>query len=67
MIPEEVENRIAKYFFHNYLPYEIMDELVDQLIPQCLNVGDEEDLDHDKLVMEALLILQERLENKSIK
>lgn len=34
---------------------------------QCLNVGDEEDLDHDKLVMEALLILQERLENKSIK
>ncbi len=44
-----------------------MDELVDQLIPQCLNVGDEEDLDHDKLVMEALLILQERLENKSIK
>lgn len=67
MIPEEVENRIAKYFFRNYLPDEIMYELVDCLIPQCLNVEDEKDLDQDELVMEAVLILQNRLEGKSIK
>lgn len=67
MIPEEVENRIAKYFFHNYLPDDIMYELVDLLITQCLNIGDEEDLEHDELVMEAVLILQDRLEGKSIK
>ncbi|PIC94520.1 hypothetical protein CSV69_16305 [Sporosarcina sp. P26b] len=67
MIPEEVENRIAKYFFHNYLPDEIMYELVDLLIPQCLNVEDENDLDQDRLVTEAVLILRGRLDGKSIK
>ncbi len=35
MIPEEVENRIAKYFFHNYLPNEVMYEIVDKLLPLC--------------------------------
>lgn len=64
MIPEEVENRIARYFFYNYLPDEIMYELIDLLIPQCLN---EEDLDFDELVTEAVLILRDRLEGKSIK
>ena len=67
MIPEEVKNRIAKYFFHNYLPDEIMYELVDLLIPQCLNVEDENDLDQDRLVTEAVLILRGRLDGKSIK
>lgn len=66
MIPEEVENRIAKYFFHNYLPDEIMYELVDLLIPQCLNVEDENDLDEDGLVTEAVLILRDRLDGKSM-
>lgn len=66
MIPVEVENRIAKYFFHNYLPEEIMDIIIDLLIPQCLNVEDTEDIDHDKLVMDALLILLDRLDGKSI-
>lgn len=66
MIPVEVENRIAKYFFHNYLPEEIMDEIIDVLIPQCLNV-EEEDIDHDDLVMDALLILLALLDGKSIK
>jgi len=50
MITEAVENRIARYFFHNYLPDEIMYELVDLLIPQCLNVEDGKDLDQDVLV-----------------
>lgn len=67
MIPEEVESRIAKYFFHNYLPDEIMYELIDLLIPQCLNVEDEENLDFDELVTEAVLILRDRLDGKSIK
>lgn len=67
MIPEEVENRIAKYFFHNYLPDEIMYKLVDLLIPQCLNVEDENDLDQDGLVTEAVLILRNRMDGKSIK
>ncbi|WOV88678.1 hypothetical protein QWT69_06110 [Sporosarcina oncorhynchi] len=66
MIPVEVENRIAKYFFHNYLPEEIMDEIIDVLIPQCLNV-EEEDIDHDELVMDAVLILLALLDEKSIK
>ena len=67
MIPEEVENRIARYFFQNYLPDEIMYELLDLLIPQCLNVEDEEDLDIDELVMESVLILLDRLDGKSMK
>ncbi len=28
MIPTEVENRIAKYFFHRYLPEEVMMTIV---------------------------------------
>lgn len=62
-----MENRIARYFFHNYLPEEIMYELIDLLIPQCLNVENEGNIDQDALVLEAVLILQERLEGKSIK
>ncbi len=33
MIPIEVENRIAKYFFHRYLPEGVMKEIVDRLLP----------------------------------
>ncbi|MDT9027899.1 hypothetical protein [Rossellomorea yichunensis] len=67
MIPKEMENRIARYFFHNYLPDEIMYELIDLLIPQCSNGEDEDNIDQDALVLEAVLILQDRLEGKSIK
>jgi hypothetical protein len=67
LIPKEMENRIARYFFHNYLPEEIMYELIDLLIPQCLNVENEGNIDQDALVLESVLILQERLEGKSIK
>ncbi|MBB6447869.1 hypothetical protein [Bacillus benzoevorans] len=31
MIPEEVELRIAKYFFHMYLPDEVMREVEEKL------------------------------------
>lgn len=32
MIPEEVENRIAKYFFHRYLPEEVRIEVEYRLL-----------------------------------
>lgn len=64
MIPEDVENRIAKYFFHNYLPDDIMYEIIDRLTLQCIN---EEEIDKDALVLEAVLLIQDRLEDKGIK
>jgi len=33
MIPEEVENHIAKYFLHMYLPEEVIQEFVEKLLP----------------------------------
>jgi hypothetical protein len=44
-----------------------MYELIDLMIPQCLNEEDEDDIDQIALVLEAVLILQERIEGKSIK
>lgn len=66
MIPEEVENRIAKYFFHNYLPDEVMIEIVDKLLPPCIYT-EEEDLDFDELTLWALEIIREQLEDKRFK
>jgi hypothetical protein len=31
MIPIEVENRIATYFFHHFLPEEVMEQIVELL------------------------------------
>ncbi|MFD1037194.1 hypothetical protein ACFQ3N_01965 [Virgibacillus byunsanensis] len=50
MIPEDVENRIAKYFFHNYLPDEVMMEIAVTLLPPCI-YNEEEDLDFDELIL----------------
>ncbi|MGM8364498.1 hypothetical protein ACLIBG_03345 [Virgibacillus sp. W0181] len=66
MIPEEVESRIARYFFHNYLPDEVMMEVVEKLLPPCIYT-EEEDLDFDELVRWALDIIKEQLEDKSFK
>lgn len=66
MIPEEVENRIAKYFFHNYLPDEVMLEIEDKLLPPCIYT-EKEGLDFDELVRWALEIIKEQLEDKSFK
>lgn len=33
MISEEVENRIARYYFHNYIPTKIGEELESLLLP----------------------------------
>ncbi|MEC5425478.1 hypothetical protein QGM71_18520 [Virgibacillus sp. C22-A2] len=63
MIPEEVENRIAKYFFHNYLPNEVMYEIIDKLLPPCIYT-ENEDLDIDELVRWGIEIINRELANK---
>lgn len=66
MIPEEVENRIAKYFFHNYLPDEVMWEVEARLLAECIR-KDKEELDHDQLVNWALEIVGKQLDGKTFK
>lgn len=63
MIPIEVENRIAKYFFRMYLPDEVMNQIEDRLLPPCI-WSEEEDLDHDELARWAIEIIDEQLEDK---
>lgn len=66
MIPEEVENRIAKYFFHNYLPDEVMMDIVNKLLPPCI-CTERKDLDFDELVRWAIEIIKVQLEDKKFK
>lgn len=66
MIPEEVEDRIAMYFFHNYLPDEVMWEIVDKLLPTCIYM-EKEDLDFDELVHCAIEIIKDQLKDKRFK
>jgi len=63
MIPTEVENRIANYFFHRYLPEEVMMKIVDRLLTHCV-WNDEEELDFDELVSWAIEIIDQQLEDK---
>lgn len=67
MIPIEVENRIAKYFFHVYLPDEVMIAIVERLLPTCTLAIEEEDLDFDDLVRWAIEIIDHQLEDKRFK
>ncbi len=57
MIPEEVE--IAKFFFHRFILYELLNEIEDLLVPLCLSVENEEDIYYDKLVREAISLIRE--------
>lgn len=66
MIPEEVENRIAKYFLWTYLPDEVMNEIEDKLLPPCTWL-EKENLDNDELVSWAIEIIEKQLEKKSFK
>lgn len=66
MIPEEVELRIARYFFHMYLPDDIMKNVEAKLLPPCIWM-DEEELDHDELVHWALEIIDKHLDGKYFK
>jgi hypothetical protein len=63
MIPTEVESRVANYFFHRFLPEEVMMKIVDRLLTACV-WGEEEDLDIDELVRWAIEIIDEELEDK---
>lgn len=66
MIPREVENRVAKYFFHRYLPEEVMIKIVDSLLTACVWY-EEDDLDFDELVRWAIEIIDEQLEEKQFR
>lgn len=66
MIPSEVENRIAKYFFHMYLPEEVMIKVEDKLLDTCIWVEDEK-LNHDELVNSAIDIIDDQLKDKRLK
>lgn len=58
MISQEVENRIARYYFHRYLPTSVMDELESLLLPHFS--GDEEP-SADEIVMIAIKYIDEAL------
>lgn len=66
MIPSEVENRIAGYFFHMYLPDEVMMEVEDRLLSTCIWIEDE-DIDYDELVRWAIDIIDKHLEDKKFR
>ncbi|WP_340085186.1 hypothetical protein MHB50_09320 [Siminovitchia sp. FSL H7-0308] len=66
MIPIEVENRIAKYFLHMFLPVDVLIKIEDRLLPACIWTK-EEDLDHDELVRWAIDIMDRQLENKRLR
>ena len=59
MIPSEVEDRIARYYFQRYLPDKIMMELEEKLLPFYLE--DEEPVAED-MVKLALTIIDNALE-----
>lgn len=63
MIPIEVESRIAEYFFHKYLPEEVMIKIVERILPPCI-CNEEEDLDFDELVSWAIEVIDNHLEDK---
>ena len=56
MIPLKVENRIASYFFHRYLPEEVMIKIVYRLLTPSI-WSEEEALDFDELFSLAIEIL----------
>jgi len=63
MIPIDVENRIANYFLHRFLPEEVIIKIVDRFLTHCV-WNDEEKLDFDELVSWAIEIIDQQLEDK---
>lgn len=59
MIPLEVENRIARYYFQKYLPEKIMMELEEKLLPFYLESTEPPE---DEVVKLTLTILNTNLE-----
>ncbi|GAA0355490.1 hypothetical protein GCM10008932_05630 [Alkalibacterium iburiense] len=58
MISEEVENRIARYFFHHYLPTNVMEELESLLLPHFL---EDDEPSADEMVKMAINYIDEAL------
>ncbi|EOR21189.1 hypothetical protein [Niallia sp. RD1] len=66
MIPIEVENRIARYFMHMYLPDEVRMAVEERLLPTCI-WNEEENLDQDELVRWAIEIIDKHLGDKGFR
>ena len=63
MISSEVEDRIARYFFHQYLPEDVRLEIVGTLLPFYLTDDDDEDEPSaDEMVKLAIDIIDSQLE-----
>ena len=62
MISSEVEDRIARYFFHRYLPEDVRLEIVGKLLPFYLIDDDEDEPSADEMVKLAIDIIDSQLE-----
>ena len=62
MISSEVEDRIARYFFHRYLPEDVRLEIVGKLLPFYLLDDDEDEPSADEMVKLAIDIIDSQLE-----
>lgn len=62
MISSEVEDRIARYFFHRYLPEDVRLEIVGTLLPFYLIDDDEDESSADEMVKLAIDIIDSQLE-----
>ena len=62
MISSEVEDRIARYFFHRYLPEDVRLEIVGKLLPFYLTDDDEDEPSADEMVKLAIDIIDSQLE-----
>ena len=61
MISSEVEDRIARYFFHRYLPEDVRLEIVGKLLPFYL-IDDEDEPSADEMVKLAIDNIDSQLE-----
>ena len=66
MIPIEVEYRIASYFFHRYLPEEVMVEVEERLLTAFF-MDEKQRPNLEELVLWAIGFIDYQLENKSLK
>ncbi|WP_203248506.1 hypothetical protein [Sporosarcina beigongshangi] len=63
MILSEVESRIARYFFHMYLPENVLVKEGERLIPSCIRF-EVQAMDYDELVRLDINIIDKLLESK---
>lgn len=62
MISSEVEDRIARYFFHRYLPEDVRLEIVGKLLSFYLIDDNEDEPSADEMVKLAIDIIDSQLE-----